>query len=296
MTPSPNYFAFIPANVLYHRELPASAKLLYCQITGLINEKGFCWASNAFFAERNECSEWTISNLISQLQKHGFLRVEINKSAGNQRRIYTAETAPLLRKTPRGSCEKSQEGIGKNPMTLLGKIPSRVRKSSKERLVVKVSGENAPANQNQPSPIQGQSDTFMPSMGGAARLTTFAESVWANESPEAWRVALVAKTNIPDLDASWYFNRAKDWSAEKASKSANWVVTAAKFARDDQRQNKLVTLQPISSHDSAVPNSSSPRPRPKFDLTLSTPAQLQAAATELLARRSRRNQYGSDGN
>lgn len=296
MTPQPTHFSIIPSNVLYHRGLPPSAKLLYAQITGLIGERGFCWASNAFFAERNECSEWTISNLISQLRGEGLLRVEIDKVAGNQRRIYTAETLPLLRKTPRGSLEKSHEGIEKNPNTLLRKTPSRVVKESKSNLVVKVSGENAPAHQNQSDAIQGQSDTSMPSRP-APRPTTFAESIWATATTEAWRAALVIETNIPDLDASWYFSRVKDWSAEKGSTSANWVVTAAKFARDDQRKQQLVTLQPITDHDrhSAIPNPSSSRPgKPGFTLHTSRQDVIDVAERVLAKRRARHGSRVAD--
>lgn len=240
MTPQPTHFSIIPSNVLYHKTLSPSAKLLYAQITGLIGERGYCWASNAFFAERNNCSEWTISNLISQLRDEGFLRVEIDKRAGNQRHIYTAETLPLLRKNQRGYSEKSQYPIEKNPNTLLRKTPSRVIKESKINGVVEVSGENAHAQPNQSSPIQGERHTSMPSSGPAPHL--FSDSVWVSETAEAWRVALVAETGIEDLNGVWYFNRVKDWSAEKAAKSANWIATAAKFVRDDQRKNKLVTI------------------------------------------------------
>lgn len=292
MTPQPTHFSIIPSNVLYHRGLPPSAKLLYAQITGLIGERGYCWASNSFFAERNECSEWTISNLISQLRAEGLLRVEIDKVSGNQRRIYTAETLPLLRKTPRGSLEKSHEGIEKNPNTLLRKTPSRVVKESKSNLVVKVSEENAPAHQNQQGVIQEQSDTPMPSSGPAPRPTTFADSIWVTETSEAWRVALVTETNIPDLDAAWYYHRCKDWSAEKGSTSANWIVTAAKFARDDQRKQKLVTLQPVGhDHFSAIPNPSSSRPgKPGFTLHTSRQDVIDVAERVLAKRRAR---YGS---
>lgn len=82
--------------------------------------------------------------------------------------------------------------------------------------------------------------TSMPSSGPAPHL--FSESVWVLETAEAWRVALVTETSIEDLNGVWYFNRVKDWSAEKAAKSANWIATAAKFVRDDQRKNKLVTI------------------------------------------------------
>lgn len=131
----------------------------------------------------------------------------------------------------------------------------------------------------------------MPSSGPAPRPTTFADSIWATATSEAWRLALATETNIPDLDAAWYFHRCKDWSAEKGSTSANWVVTAAKFARDDQRKQRLVTLQPITDHDQ--PSHSNPRPnqsKQAFRLT-TTADDVRAVAEAAFA--SRRRRYGT---
>lgn len=42
----PSYFAVIPASVRYDERLKPSEKILYAEITALINIKGYCYATN----------------------------------------------------------------------------------------------------------------------------------------------------------------------------------------------------------------------------------------------------------
>ena len=73
----PNYYAIIPANVRYDKDLSANAKLLYCEITSLCNEKGYCWATNQYFANLYEVSDRTIQNLIKQLSDKKYIQIRI---------------------------------------------------------------------------------------------------------------------------------------------------------------------------------------------------------------------------
>lgn len=82
----PNYYAIIPANVRYDKDLSANAKLLYGEITSLCNEKGYCWASNQYFASLYSVSDRTIQNLIKQLSDKNYIKIEVINS--NQRNIY----------------------------------------------------------------------------------------------------------------------------------------------------------------------------------------------------------------
>jgi uncharacterized phage protein (TIGR02220 family) len=72
-----SYYAIIPADVRYDKELSPNAKLLYGEITALCNEKGYCWASNAYFSELYEIHNKSISRLISQLEKKGYIKIEM---------------------------------------------------------------------------------------------------------------------------------------------------------------------------------------------------------------------------
>lgn len=72
-----NYYAIIPASVRYDPNLTANAKLLYAEITALCNEKGYCWATNRYFASLYKVSKQSISNWISSLVNAGYITSEL---------------------------------------------------------------------------------------------------------------------------------------------------------------------------------------------------------------------------
>ena len=68
-----NYYAVIPANVRYDKDLPANAKLLYGEITALCNNKGFCWATNQYFADLYGVKKLAVSRWINALADKGYI-------------------------------------------------------------------------------------------------------------------------------------------------------------------------------------------------------------------------------
>ena len=72
-----NYYAIIPANVRYDPELTPNAKLLYGEITALCNAKGYCWATNSYFAKLYNVKPHAISVWISSLVKRGYIHSDV---------------------------------------------------------------------------------------------------------------------------------------------------------------------------------------------------------------------------
>lgn len=93
----PSYYAVIPADVRYDDGIPPNAKLLYGEISALIGKDGFCYASNSYFMKLFGFSDPTISRLISQLEKAGYIRRQIEKDESGQvkrRKLYLSVSVP----------------------------------------------------------------------------------------------------------------------------------------------------------------------------------------------------------
>ena len=103
---TPNYYGIIPAKVRYSEDVCSGAKLLYCEISALANATGYCWATNAYFANLYKNSTDTISRWVTSLQKAEFIIVEVDNKAGNVRKIWLRDATNVP--------QKDREPIGKN--------------------------------------------------------------------------------------------------------------------------------------------------------------------------------------
>ena len=92
MEEKPNYYAIIPSEVRYSTNLKDKAKLLYGEISALCNKEGYCYANNKYFADLYRVSTRTITDLISDLLREGFIQVKIDYKEGtkqiSKRKIY----------------------------------------------------------------------------------------------------------------------------------------------------------------------------------------------------------------
>ena len=109
MKQQPNYYAIISAEVRYDKNLTANAKLLYAEITALLNINGECFATNKYFSNLYGKSTVTISKWVSELVANGYISTHY---------IYKGGTKEIerryIRKLKGGIKENFKGGIKEN--------------------------------------------------------------------------------------------------------------------------------------------------------------------------------------
>ena len=97
----PNYYAVIPADVRYSKNLTPNAKLLYSEITALCNMNGKCTASTDYFCKLYEVSRVSIQKWLKILEDNKHInRVNIYKQGSKEilTRVITLVNSPCKEK------------------------------------------------------------------------------------------------------------------------------------------------------------------------------------------------------
>ena len=68
------YYTILPAEVRLDKRLLPFERILFSDILSLANKKGYCFATNAYFAKTYGVSTVSISTRISSLVKFGYLK------------------------------------------------------------------------------------------------------------------------------------------------------------------------------------------------------------------------------
>lgn len=84
MKEKPNYYAIIPADVRYDKNITPNAKLLYGEITSLSDKEGFCWATNDYFAKLYGVSKTSVSIWIKSLIDNGYIESQLIYKEGSK--------------------------------------------------------------------------------------------------------------------------------------------------------------------------------------------------------------------
>jgi hypothetical protein len=110
----PTYYSILPANVRYSKKLSSLEKLLFSEITGLTNSKGYCWATNEYFARLYGKSKGTISRCINKLLLSNFIKVKMIKESKDyvEKRLITITGVEVL-KNIKAHSQKQVGGVVK---------------------------------------------------------------------------------------------------------------------------------------------------------------------------------------
>ena len=85
----PNFFAVVPAPVLFHNKLSDFSVRLFGVISTLCQAEGYCNARNKTLGDWVGASTSKVSRAITELAKYDLVTVDIQKNAsGTYRKIY----------------------------------------------------------------------------------------------------------------------------------------------------------------------------------------------------------------
>ena len=105
------FYYIIPAGLIENGN--KTEAILYGLITSLVRKEGYCFATNRYLAEKLKLKSLAvISNALSNLQKNGWIKIEIKPERGNSRKIWIY--TPLLQKTIRGRMKNHKRSYEKS--------------------------------------------------------------------------------------------------------------------------------------------------------------------------------------
>ena len=73
-----SWYAVVSNEVLFDKELNSDQKILVAMISNAMNHKGYCWATNEYFANALDCSVRTIQRNLEHLEAVGYVSRIIN--------------------------------------------------------------------------------------------------------------------------------------------------------------------------------------------------------------------------
>lgn len=103
----------LPTSILGDNILTPLEKLLLISILSLCKQKGYCWATNEYFAKLFNVRKQTISKSISSLSKNNYIELKFdNSEKNNSKRIIRISEA--LTKIRLGIKENMNTSVNKN--------------------------------------------------------------------------------------------------------------------------------------------------------------------------------------
>ncbi len=122
-----SYYAIIPATVRYDDDLISGAKLLYGEITVLTHRRGYCFASNSYFADLYGVSIGTIKRWIKLLVQKEYIRSVVVFHDGSkcvkERQLYINDVPKVVSEMDGVVSEMNRPGIKNEPRGGIKNVP-----------------------------------------------------------------------------------------------------------------------------------------------------------------------------
>lgn len=110
----PGYFSVTPASVRYDDRLTLLGIILYGEVTALSNKRGYCSASNQYFANLYKKDPKWISKVLNQLAQAGHIHIDLNTEDNiTVRRMYPITQHLPIVENMGGVVEKEEGGSSK---------------------------------------------------------------------------------------------------------------------------------------------------------------------------------------
>lgn len=136
----------IPPSVLCRQDLSPVQKILLGRIIGLLTADGYCYASNRWLGEQIGIAKQTTANILSDLQKKNYIKIEQIKDEKNntkERRIFPViDIDPIteIGNTYYRNREYPITEIGNTPITGIGNQRNRDKRNrERDNILSKVS-------------------------------------------------------------------------------------------------------------------------------------------------------------
>ncbi len=90
------YYHVVPVEILFSDKLSEKAKLLFVAISGLCNNTGLCWATNAYFCTNLQWSKSSVNRALAELKENNLIIMTFDIKDGKveKRTITTAFKKP----------------------------------------------------------------------------------------------------------------------------------------------------------------------------------------------------------
>lgn len=179
----PGYWAIIPAAVRYDTKVPPMARLLYAEISSLTDQRGYCYASNAYFMRLFGFAERTLQRHLRVLEERGYIWVEDGAGGAGRRKIYGGINP--LANNPDKIDGVTPTKMSPNPDKNVAHISKSIKRVDQDPpKAPQGAARRAPAEEYRPDWFEAFWRAFPPMSGGRKPAKARARAAWNKLRPD----------------------------------------------------------------------------------------------------------------